>query len=219
VNSANFIETVGQCIAEGYNEILCNFEEVEFIDYLGISALVIAYKDVMNNNGRVGFFNIPAHLKGLFSVAGLDRVIDIYATEDLALSCFKEDKVIENIKKMQLRRRFRRLPIDIKVELKGKYENNPLCLQAEMLNLSAIGAFLYGCERFKLGDELLLTLRLPPKNEEIKLEARVVWLSDKQIQPHSHPGIGVEFYHISSAVQEKLIDFIERNLSFMSTEE
>jgi anti-anti-sigma factor len=219
VNSANFIEVIGQCISEGYCDMLCNFEDVEFIDYMGISALVIAYKDVMNNKGRMGFFNIPAHLKGLFSVAGIDRTIDIYATEDLAITSLKEDKAIENIKKLQLRRRFKRLPIDIKVELKVKHEKNPVCLEVEMLNLSGIGAFLFGCDKFKLGDEVVLTLKLPPKSEEIKLDAKVVWLSDKQVQLHSHPGIGVEFYNIAPSVQEKLIEFIDRNLSFMSTEE
>jgi len=38
----------------------------------------------------------------------------------MAINSFKEDKVIENIKKMQLRRRFKRLPIDIKIELNQK---------------------------------------------------------------------------------------------------
>jgi anti-anti-sigma factor len=219
VNSANFIEVIGQCISEGYCDILCNFEDVEFIDYMGISALVIAFKDVMNNKGRMGLFNIPAHLKGLFSVAGIDRSIDIYATEELAISNFKEDKVIENIKKLQLRRRFKRLPMDIKVELKVKHEKNPACFEAEMLNLSGIGAFLYGCDKFKLGDEVVLTLKLPPRSEEMKLDAKVVWLSDKQVQLHSHPGMGVEFYNISPSTQEKLIEFIDRNLSYMSSEE
>jgi stage II sporulation protein AA (anti-sigma F factor antagonist) len=218
VDSANLIEVVGQCIRDGYRDILCNLEAVDFIDYMGISVIVIAYKEVINNNGRMKFVNIPAHLKGIFSIAGLDRVIDIYATEDLAINSFKEDKVIENIKKLQLRRRFKRLPIGIKIELRAKYERAPVCLKADIFNLSAIGAYIFGCDKFKLGDELLLKLKLSPKHEEIELPARVVWLSDKQIQPHSHPGMGVEFYDISPPVQQKLLEFIEKNLSFMSTD-
>jgi len=218
VNSANFVEVVGQCIRDGYHDILCNFEAVDFIDYMGISVIVIAYKEVINNNGRMKFVNIPAHLKGLFSVAALDKVIDIYATEDIAIDSFREDKVIENIKKMQLRRRFKRLPIDIKIELKEKYDKSPVCLKGDLINLSAIGAYIYGCEHFKLGDDIILKLKLPPKEQELELEAKVVWLSDKQIQPHSHPGMGVEFYNIPPFVQQKLLEFIERNLSFMSSD-
>lgn len=218
VDAANFVEVVGQCIRDGYSDILCNFESVDFIDYMGISVIVIAYKEVTNNNGRIKFTDIPAHLKGVFSVAGLDRVIDIYATEDIAMNSFKEDKVIENIKRMQLRRRFKRLHIDIKIELKAKYDRSAVCVKGDLLNLSAIGAYIFGCGQFKLGDEIILKLKLPPKLEEVELEARVVWLSDKQIQPHSHPGMGVEFNNISPSVQQKLLEFIEKNLSFMSTD-
>lgn len=217
VNSASIIEVVGQCLRDGCGDILCNFEEVDFIDYMGISVIVIAYKEVMNNNGRMKFVNIPAHLKGLFSIACLDRVIEIYATEDLAINSFKEDKIIEHIKKLQLRRRFKRLPIDIKIELKVKYDKSPTCLKADILNLSGVGAYIYGCNQFKLAEEVILKLKLPPKLQEIEIEAKVVWLSDKQIQPQFHPGMGVEFYNISASAQEKLLEFIDRNLSFMPT--
>jgi anti-anti-sigma factor len=218
VNSANFVEVVGQCLRDGYCDILCNFEEIDSIDYLGISAVVIAYKEVANFNGRMKFCNIPAHLKGLFSIAGLDRVIDIYATEELAINSFKEDKIIENIKKLQLRRRFKRLPIDIKIELKDKYDKSAVGLKVDLLNLSGVGAYIYGCDKFKLGDGVILRLKLPPKQEDLELEAKVVWLSDKQIQHQLHPGMGVEFCNIPTAVQQKLVEFIERNLSFMSTD-
>lgn len=217
VNSANFIEVVGQVLREGYSDLLCNFEAVEFIDYMGISAIVIAYKEVVNYKGRIKFVNIPIHLKDLFSISGLDRVIEIYADEDLAINSFKEDRAIENIKKLQLRRRFKRIFIDIKSELRAKYDKTPVWLDVEVLNLSAVGAYVYGCDKFKLGDEVILKLKLPPKFGEMELETRVVWLSDKHIQSHIYPGVGVEFYNISGPVQKKLLEFIESNLSLMST--
>lgn len=219
VDSANFVEAVGQCLRDGYLDILCNFSEVDFIDYMGVSAMVIAYKEVINHKGRMKFTNIPVQLKNVFSVAGLDRTIDIYATEELAINSFKEDKVIENIQKMQLRRRFKRLPLDIKIEIRPKYEKSVVCINGEILNLSAIGAYIFGCEKFKLGDELIIRLKLSSKMEEMKLEAKVVWLPDKQIQPHAYPGIGVEFYNISASAQQKLIEYIDKNLSHILTDD
>lgn len=216
VNSANLVEAVGQCVRDGYNEVLCNLEDIEFIDYMGVSVIVIAYKEIVNNNGRIKFCCVPAHLKGVFSVAGLERVMEFYATEDLALESFNEDKVIEKIQKMQLRRRFKRLPIDIKIEIKQIRAAQPVCVNADILNLSAIGAYIYGCSKFKLGDELLIKLKLPPKGEEIELDSKVVWLPDKQVQPQTWPGMGIEFINLSGPVQQKLLEFIERNLSFMS---
>ncbi|MBM3255386.1 MAG: anti-sigma factor antagonist [Candidatus Omnitrophica bacterium] len=219
VNSASLIETVGQCLRDGYSDILCNFEMVEFIDYMGISVIVIAYKEAVNNNARIKFTSILAHLKELFSVVGLDKVIDIYATEDLAIEGFKEDKAIENIQKMQLRRRFKRLPIDIKIELKNKNAKIPCCVNADILDLSAVGAYIYGCNQFKLGDDLVLKFKLLPKPEELELDAKVVWLSDKQIQPHLHPGMGVAFSNISMLTQSRVLEFIERNLSLMPSDD
>lgn len=217
-DSANLIEIVGQCLRDGYNDILCNFESVDFIDYTGISALVIAYKEVINNKGRMKFSDIPLHLKGMFSVAGLDRVIDIYPSQESALHSFQDDQIIEKIKKLQLRRRFKRLPIEMKIELKAKFEKKPVCLKGDMLNLSGIGAYIYGCGQFKLGDEVILKLHLAPKHEVLELEARVVWLADQQIQSPLHPGMGVEFHNIPTAIQQKLIEFIERNLSRMAAD-
>lgn len=214
INAAVFIEVVGQCLRNGYCDILCNFEEVDFIDYMGISVVVIAYKEVINNKGRMKFVNIPTHLKSIFAVAALDRVIEIYGSEELALNSFKADRLIENIQKMQLRRRFKRLPIDIKIELKAKNDKNAICIKTDLLDLSALGAYIYGCKNFKLQDEVVLKLKLPHKPEGLELEARVVWLSDKDIQQHIHPGMGIEFYNISSSVQEELLKFIEKNLSF-----
>lgn len=218
VDSANLVEIIGQCLRDGYLDILCNLEDVEAIDYMGVSVIVIAYKEVVNYHGRIKFRNIPAHLRGVFAISGTDRVIEIYASEDLALNSFKEDKIIENIKKMQLRRRFKRLPIDLKIELKSRKDDSLPCLKVDILNLSAVGAFIFGCGKFKLNDEVVLKMKLAPKQEGLELEARVVWVPDKEVQRHEYPGIGVEFCNISTASQQKLIEFIERNLSFMSSD-
>jgi len=215
-DSANLVEAVGQCLRDGYNDILCNLEEIDFIDYTGISVIVIVYKEVTNAHGRIKFSHVPTHIRNIFCIAGLDRVVEIYADEEMALESFKEDKIIEDIKKMQLRRRFKRLAIDIKIELKAKSELNPAPLNLDVINLSAVGAFIFGCNKFKLGDEVILKIKLPPKQVELELAAKVVWIPDKQVQPHSYPGIGVEFVNISTHTQQRLVEFIERNLSFMS---
>lgn len=215
VNSAILVEVVGQCLRDGYYDVLCNFEEVDSIDYMGVSVVMIAYKEVINNNGRMKFVNIPTSLKTMFSVAGLDKEIDIYATEESALESFKQDRIIDNIQKLQLRRRFKRLPIDIKIEIIDKH-NKSYSEKADILNLSGIGAYIYGATKFKLGDRVVLKFRLSPKIEEMELEAEVVWISDKQIQPQSHPGMGIEFRNMPGNIQTKIVDFIEKNLPLMS---
>jgi anti-anti-sigma factor len=218
VNSANLVETIGECVRDGYTDILCNMDDIEGVDYMGISVIVIAYKEVTNTQGRMKFVNVPAHLKGVLAVSGMDRVIEAYATEEAALNSFSEDKAIENIKRMHLRRRFKRLPVDLKIELKSKSSASAACLKLDILNLSAVGAFIFGCDNFRLGDEVVLKMKLAPGKEELVLDASVVWIPDKEVQPHEYPGIGVEFRNISPDDQQRLIDFIERNLSFSSSD-
>jgi anti-anti-sigma factor len=218
VDSANLVEVVGQCVRDGYADILCNLEDVRAIDYMGISVVVIAYKEIVNHQGRMKFTNIPAQLRNVFAVSGMDRVVEIYASEELAVNSFKEDKIIENIKRMQLRRRFKRLPIDLKIELKSTADDSASCLKVDILNLSAVGAFIFGCSKFKLGDEVILKMKLAPKHEELVITGRVVWVPDKEVQLHEYPGIGVEFYNISTDNQQKLIEFIDRNLSSITSD-
>ncbi|MBM3248528.1 MAG: anti-sigma factor antagonist [Candidatus Omnitrophica bacterium] len=212
-DSANLVEVVGTCLRDGYFDILLNLEEVEFIDYLGVSAIALAYKEVLNHKGRMKFLNVPLHVRQILSIAGLDRVIDIHSQEELAIKSFKQDRVIENIKRMQMRRRFKRLPLDIQIDLLSKHSKTPHCLKVELLDLSAVGAYIYGCEQFRLGDEVTLKIDLPSEHKTFKLDAKVVWLSDKDIQHNLHPGMGVEFVSMPYSVQEELIKFIEKNLS------
>lgn len=219
VNSAILVETVGQCIRDGYPDILFNFEDVARVDYMGISVLAIAYKDVTNNKGRMRFLHVPIFLRNLLGVAGLDRQIEIFTNEDFAVRSFTEDKVIEDIKKMNLRRRFRRLPIDIKVEIRQKFGRSPVCYNVDIVNLSAIGGYIFGCDKFALGDNVVLTFKLPPHEKELKLDAKVVWFCDRQVQPHLYPGMGVEFSNISTEIQEKIFEFVERNASLMTQED
>ncbi|MDD3087138.1 MAG: anti-sigma factor antagonist [Candidatus Omnitrophica bacterium] len=218
VNSANLVEAIGQCLRDGYCDIVCNLEEVKFIDYMGISVVVIAYKEVINSKGRIKFTNVPVHIRNIFCIAGLDKAVEIYPDEESALKSFSEDRIIEDIKRLQLRRRFKRLPIDIKIELKAKDSRSPQCLHLDLINLSAVGAFIFGCDKFKLGDEVVFKMKLPPNQKEIELDARVVWIPDKQVQPHAYPGMGLEFTKIPADTQQRLVEFIERNLSFMSSD-
>ncbi|MCX5715248.1 MAG: STAS domain-containing protein, partial [Candidatus Omnitrophica bacterium] len=88
VNSANLVEIVGQCIRDGYTDVLCNLEETNAIDYMGISALVLAYKELANNGGRMKLVAIPESLRNLFSISGMDRVIDIFPEEESAVNSF-----------------------------------------------------------------------------------------------------------------------------------
>ncbi|MFH1504451.1 MAG: PilZ domain-containing protein [Candidatus Omnitrophota bacterium] len=213
INASNFVEKIGWIISNKGKNIICNFEEVNLIDYVGISMIAVAYKNILNHGGKIKLYNVPAHLKNLFSIVGLDRVFIYYATEDQAIESIKEEKRINQISEAQLRRRFERAPANITIEFKRQILNTDLFFKGKILNLSAIGAFVV-CEHiFPLNDLLNLRMHLVPKPGILNIDAKVIWISDKQLQPRDFPGMGFEFYGISAQTQKNIIEFVEKNLT------
>ena len=211
IDSAIFIERVGWCLENGYTDILCNFEDVNLVDYAGLSVLTISLKDVLNHGGRMKLANVASHIKKILSLVALDKVFEIYEDFDRAVKSFEEDKVISEIQKKQLRRRFKRLPLDIDIQLKSLSRNESF-FKAKVLNLSAVGLLVFSDKVYPLGEILKIRLDLEPSPGVIEIEAKVVWLVEKEIQPQIYPGMGLEFYNLNSEVQKKILEFVERNL-------
>src|SRR3989339_655734 len=194
IDASIFIEKIGWCLENGYEDILCNFGNVNIVDYAGLSVLAIALKNIVNHKGRVKFLNVPDHIKKVFSLMCLDKVFEIYDSETHAVNSFKEDKIIEEIQKKQLRRRFKRLPIDIVVHFKS------------------VGMLIFANKSCPLGEVLEVKLSLLPKPGVVDLKARVVWLVQKELQPEMYPAMGLEFYQLDSHTQKQIVDFVNRNL-------
>jgi anti-sigma B factor antagonist len=211
IDCANFIEMVAWCLGNGYKDVLCNFDNVNLVDYAGLSVLAIAYKDVTNHKGRIKLVHVAAHIQKVFCMVGLDRVFEIYQDEEFALRTFEEDRIISEIQKKQLRRRFQRLPLDIGIEFKSK-EKADKYSEGKVLNISGVGLLVFAEKVYPLGEILDIRLSLLPKPGLLELEAKVVWLVEKEIQPQIYPGMGLEFYNIDSQMQKKIIEFVDRNL-------
>jgi len=211
INASGLIEKVSWCIKSGFKDILCNFQDVDIVDYAGLSVLAIAYKNVQNNEGRMKFASVSVHVKKLFALVYMDTLFEVYDNVDLALIAFKEDRIISEIKKKKLRRRFKRLPLEQVVEYKSKYTEGKW-YRGKILNLSAIGALIF-CEKiYPLGEIITLRFSLRPQLPQVELDARVIWHVSRELQHEIYPGMGVEFYNIDFKVQEKIIEFVERNL-------
>jgi len=173
--------------------------------------LAIAYKDILNHKGRVKFINVPAHIEKIFCFVYLDRVFEICPDEDSAVRNFQEDKIISEIQKMQLRRRFKRLPLDIDVEFKPASSQGPF-YRGKVLNISAVGLLVFADKTFPLGEMLDIKMFLSPKPGPMELEAKVTWLVQKEIQPQIYPAMGLEFHNLTAEKQEEIAEFVERNL-------
>jgi len=218
IDASNFIEKVGWRLDNGYKDILCNFENVNFIDYAGLSVLAIAYKNILNYNARIKFAAMSIHVKKVLCLVCMDRILEIYEDEQSAIKSFEEDRAISKIQKTQLRRRFKRLPLDIAIQFKSKAKEEE-CTHGKVLNISAVGLLVFSDKTYPLNEILSVKLTLLPKPGTLDLDCKVVWLVQKEIQPQIYPAMGLEFYHINSETQKKILEFVERNLPLSCSSE
>lgn len=218
INSSDFVETVGWALVTKSKNILCNFEGINLIDYVGISLIAVAYKNVLNHKGKLKLFSVPSHVQKLFAVVGLDKVFDYYENEEVAIKSFKEEELFSHILEQRLRRRFKRIPLQRIIEYKQKYAAKETYYKGKIVNLSAIGAFILAEKTFSIGETLTARLHLEPTPGILEIDARVVWEADKEIQPIESAAMGLEFQNISSQIQEQIVDFVEKNLTHSSQE-
>lgn len=217
INSSNLVEKVGWALENGYKDLVCDFEEVDMIDYAGMSALAIAFKNVVNHGGRMKFTSVALHIRKVFNLVCLDKVFEIYDSREAAVKSFGEEKVISGIQNRQLRRRFKRLSLDIGIEFKSKREDS--FHQGKVLNISGIGMLVFTEKiNYHLGEILDVKLTLKPAPGFLEIETVVVWLVEKNMQPQIYPAMGLEFYHVDNLTQEKIVEFVQRNLALDSAD-
>ena len=208
INSSDIIETVAGLVNKGKPLILINLKDVENIDYSGLSVLAIAYKNVTNHSGRLKFLHASEEMVELFKIVKLDLVFEFYDNEESALDSFR----VSSVEHMHLRRRFKRLDIHIPIKYKLA-ESDGEYINARAVNLSAAGVYIFSHDIFTLGSTLSLEFDIAHLKKPLALQGNVVWLADKELQPHYFPGMGVIFKKIDPGKEKVLIHFIDKNIS------
>jgi len=210
INSADIIEAVGLLAQKGSLNIIINLENVDLVDYSGLSILAVAYKSAINHKGKMKFIHVPLSVVELFKVVKLDNVLEIYPDEPSAISSFSESPLSD----LHLRRRYQRLETHIKVNYSiiGSVKK-PETFEGVALNISAAGVYIYTKSIFPLNSPLSVCLTLPSTSKRIETDGRVIYLADKDIQPHVFPGMGVAFTHLNAKKEKLIVEFIEKNIT------
>lgn len=213
INASEIIEAVGWLIKNKKMDILLNFDRVNMVDYSGISILAIAYKNVTNHKGKMKFCNVPLHVEELFKLVRLDSIFEIYKDEESALRTFHYESPIDQA---MLRRRFKRLDIDLDADFCAEKGTDGVWHRAKILNISGDGIFVHAKTVLPLGTKVLLKLNLP--GEQIEAKGMVIWLADKSLQLQSYPGMGIHFADMTKKTQDKLLNFINKHITSRSAD-
>jgi len=211
VDASNFVEAIGWSLAKGFKKIICDFDEVNIVDYVGVSLIAVGYKNVINHKAQLRICRVPGHVARIFTVVGLDRVFDFYTERRQALKSFQDDKRIGRILSRKFRRRFKRIAVSGLVEYRRKGSFDDTFYRGAIINISAIGIFVDARQIFPVGE--ILTTKILAGDLKLQIDTRVVWIGDDQIQSFDRHSMGLEFYHIDAAAQGKIIEFVDRHVS------
>lgn len=210
INSSDIIEYVGYLLNSGKFNFIFNLANVNLVDYSGLSVLAIAYKNILNHQGKARFINVPAQVAELFKIVKLESVFETCADEESAIKSFYGDSV----ELAHLRRRFKRLDINLKIKywLVGA-QKRPKVFGGEVINMSAAGLYIFSKYTFPVNSQLEIELIHRGETKFLSASTRVIWLADKELQPHFYPGMGVAFVHLSAENEKLIIDYIDKNIT------
>jgi anti-sigma B factor antagonist len=210
INSSDIIESVGCLLNSGKLNFIVNLENINMVDYSGLSVLAITYKNVINKGGKIKFLRVPAQVMELFRIVKLENVFEVYSDEQAAVNSFYEASEIS----MPLRRKFKRLEISLKVKywLVGP-QKRPRVFEGEIQNLSPAGLYIFSKYTFPVNSQLEIEMGLPGEMKIADATVRVIWLADKELQPHHYPGMGVAFVNLGRDKENSIINFIDKNIT------
>ena len=213
INSSEIIEMVGWLVNSGKLNIIFNFENVDIVDYDGLSILAVAYKNIVNHKGKLKMLNVPVSVIEMFKVVKLDSIFDFYVDEETAIQSFSESEA----QKLHLRRKFPRLDIHLSVRYEMVSDHkNPKVFEGNVLNISAAGLYVYTKHTLPIGTILDLHFTMPDSSVNLEATGRVSWLADKELQSHAYPGMGISFSHLTAEKERAIADFIDKNVTHRS---
>src|SRR3989338_4065963 len=210
INSSDIIEMIGYLLNSGKINFIFNLENVNLVDYSGLSVLAIAYKNVINHQGKLKFLHVSLQAVELFKMVKLEYVFEVYSEEEDAIRSFYEEGACS----LPLRRKFKRLDINLRVKFWLICSHKrPKVFEGGGVNISAAGLYIFSKYTFPINSQLEIELILHGGIKFLDASANVIWLADKELQPHFYPGMGAAFVHLTHEKERLIINFIDKNIT------
>jgi anti-sigma B factor antagonist len=89
-SSAKLVKMISPDIVENLSLIVFNFENLKFIDSMGVSAMVILYKRVHRAGGKLAVIGAQEGIRTVFEITSIIQKIPIFESIDDAFSMIEE---------------------------------------------------------------------------------------------------------------------------------
>jgi len=85
-----FRDKIDQLVAEGQNKIIMDFQEVNYLNSMGLGVVAATLKKVKKNKGDLKLVKLSPAVQELFELTRLTKVFEIFETEDEAIKSFSQ---------------------------------------------------------------------------------------------------------------------------------
>ena len=87
-SSPDIKKAIDRLIVKKTPKIVVNFSKVTYVDSSGLATLVEILKNMRSYGGRLKLTNLSSKVKSLFEITKLEKLFDIMADEEEAISTF-----------------------------------------------------------------------------------------------------------------------------------
>ena len=87
-SSPDVKKTFDQVVSQKKDKVVINLKDVSYVDSSGLATLVEILKNLRSYGGKLKLSNLSSKVKGLFEITKLDKLFDIVAEEQDAVSTF-----------------------------------------------------------------------------------------------------------------------------------
>jgi len=83
-----FKDRVDQIVAEGKSKLIMDFQEVNYLNSMGLGVVAATLKKVKKNKGDLKLIKLSPAVQELFELTRLTKVFEIFESEEEALKSF-----------------------------------------------------------------------------------------------------------------------------------
>lgn len=83
-----FKDKVDQIVNDGKNKLIMDFQEVNYLNSMGLGVVAATLKKVKKNKGDLKLINLSPAVQELFELTRLTKVFEIFDSEESAVKSF-----------------------------------------------------------------------------------------------------------------------------------
>lgn len=88
VTAADVEAALSQLLSEGANKILLNFEQLSYINSIGLRVILVVAKQLKRSEGKLRICSLNEPVREVFDITGFSSILTVVETEPEALEAF-----------------------------------------------------------------------------------------------------------------------------------